>query len=125
MDNTTIRDCVQGFIGGPKGDFKTTATITNCHFLSDGVGARPSSMHASGSGSSDMTLADCVLAGNSLAAISVEGAAATARVDHCRIVGNAVGVGHASGNGTLLTLGNNTLSDNGIDGTFGGTIALK
>ena len=125
MDNTTCRECGNvGLLAGPFGSFAVRALITDCRFLSNVLGVNVSGIFASGTNSSNVTLADCALTDNSWIGLASDGATSTVRVDRCRIVGNFNGL--ANNGGALLSLGNNTLTGNtNGDGAFTGTFAPK
>ncbi len=69
-----------------------------------------------------MDLEHCTATDNGTGVVAFNGA--VVRVSNSTITANGVGVGASTG-GAVLSRGNNTVEDNGTDGTFDGAVTSK
>jgi hypothetical protein len=122
LHRTTARGG-DGFNVQPTGAYDFKVVITDCLLeknSSSGLG-----VFATTTGSSvDLTLADCVLAGNAGSNIFADGSSIVLRVDNCRITGSNSGAGAFSG-AQILSRGNNTLENNTFNNGFPVTYSAK
>ena len=67
-----------------------------------------------------LTAANCVISGNSYRGVEAVFTGATAYLDNCQLSNNVRGLYPATG-GQIISLGNNTFTNNGTNGTFSST----
>ena len=70
-----------------------------------------------------VVLQGCTLSGNT-AALALFDSGATAKLDNCVVTNNTTGLNRIAG-ANLLSRGNNTVENNGTDGTFSGNYSAK
>ena len=120
----TVRGCQDGLILLANSSVAIIAVATGCRLEQNSAFGAVAGLN-SGSGSVDLTLADCVMAGNGAAGVSSQAAATVVvRVDNCRITSNKFGASSVFG-GQILSRGNNTLEHNPNGNTFPATYSAK
>ncbi len=124
LRNCTVRGCNTGLGLGSQIGATVSAIATDCRFEQNGVGATASSVSSGNFDyAADLTLADCVISGNTTG-VQASNTVAVVRLDNCAVTGNATGVSVAN-SGQVLSRGNNTLENNAAGNTFPGAYSAK
>jgi hypothetical protein len=118
--NTDVRNCTYGLDVETQGATASTASVNGCRLEGNFYGLYAQPVNG---GSVDVSLADCVITGNTFAGLA-SSALAVVRVNNCNITGNPNGAVTAS-SGQMLSRGNNTLEHNTNNNTFPGTYSAK
>jgi hypothetical protein len=128
MHHCVVRDCGIGFNARPDSFAAFRARLSACSFernFSIGVLATTAPPGSSGSSSATLSLADCVISGNSTG-ISSQNQGAMVRVSHCTLTGNLNGATTGGSlPGEIRSRGNNTLEGSPNGNTFPGTYTAK
>ena len=108
LANCVARDCAYGLDVENNATVGVVAVATGCR-LEDC--SSDNFLAAGGSGSVDVTLADCTVTGAGIYGVSASGSVVVVRVESSRVVGNSTGIS-VNSSAQVLSRGNNTVEKN-------------